>query len=90
VTIYAPDDDKVRMFSLPRWVIKAGEIVIENGEPRPVPDGVTLHVAPGYDPAVVPHIAAEFERWASFQFANYPLGRDEVLRPRVVGTETAP
>ncbi len=32
VTIYAPDDDKERMFALPRYVIKAGEVVVEDGE----------------------------------------------------------
>jgi formylmethanofuran dehydrogenase subunit A len=84
VTIYAPDDDKVRMFSLPRWVIKRGEVVVEDGEPRPGPEGATLHVTPGYDEAIVPHVAAEFERWSSFRFAHYPLQPDEVKLPRAV------
>jgi formylmethanofuran dehydrogenase subunit A len=83
-TIYSPDDDRVRMFSLPRWVIKAGEVVIDDGEPRVVPGGSTLHVAPGYDPAVVPHIAGEFERWSSLRFAHYAPDEAEVARPRPV------
>ena len=32
VTIYAPDDDRRRMFALPRYVIKGGEIVVDDGE----------------------------------------------------------
>ena len=32
VTIYAPDDDKERMFSLPRYLIKAGEVVLDDGD----------------------------------------------------------
>ena len=47
VTIYAPDDDKERMFALPRYVIKAGEIVLDDGELRAAPDGQTLHGRPG-------------------------------------------
>src|ERR1700736_2535077 len=34
VTIYTPSADKRAMFELPRFVIKAGEIVVEQGEIR--------------------------------------------------------
>ena len=74
VTIYAPDDDKERMFALPRYLIKAGEVVLDDGELRPSPDGRTLHVAPEFDPAIVPEIADWFERDSSIQFANFPVG----------------
>ena len=50
VTIYAPDDDKERMFALPRYLIKAGEVVLDDGELRAWPEGRTLHVAPEVDP----------------------------------------
>ena len=46
VAIYAPDPDKRRMFALPRYVLKAGAIVLDGGEPREIPDGKTLHSAP--------------------------------------------
>jgi formylmethanofuran dehydrogenase subunit A len=84
VTIYAPDDDKVRMFAFPRWVLKAGEIVVENGEPRPACDGSTLHVSPGFDPAIVAEIAGEFERWSSIRFANYVVRDEDVARGRLI------
>ncbi len=73
VTIYAPDDDRRRMFALPRWVIKGGEVVVENGELRLAPEGRTLCIAPGYDEAIVPEIRSWFERWASIRFANFPM-----------------
>ena len=38
VTIYAPDDDRRRMFALPRYVIKAGEVVVDDGELRSAPE----------------------------------------------------
>ena len=61
VTIYAPDDDKERMFSLPRYLIKAGEVVLDDGDIRAVPDGQTRSVAPGFDPAIVPELDAWFD-----------------------------
>lgn len=78
VTIYAPDDDKERMFSLPRYLIKSGQVVLDDGELRRVPEGHALHVAPEFDPAVVPDIAAWFARDSSIQFANYPVSDDDV------------
>ena len=45
ITIYAPDDDKRRMFALPRYVIKAGEVVVDDGELRAAPTG--SHAAGG-------------------------------------------
>ena len=50
------------MFQLPRYVIKAGRVIVEQGEIRETPSGETLHVAPSYDPADVPHIAEWFEQ----------------------------
>jgi formylmethanofuran dehydrogenase subunit A len=81
VTIYAPDGDKERMFSIPRFVIKAGEVVIDDGEIRASSLGHTLHVAPGYDHAMLTEIEDWFTRDYTIQFANYPVGPEDVSRP---------
>jgi formylmethanofuran dehydrogenase subunit A len=81
LTVYAPDDDKERMFSHPRYVIKAGEVVVDDGELRSAALGRTLHVDPGYDEAVVPRLREWFERDATIQFANYPVAPEEVANP---------
>jgi formylmethanofuran dehydrogenase subunit A len=47
--IYAPDSDRERMFTLPKYVIARGEIVIENGEFRAAPAGRLIRVEPAYD-----------------------------------------
>jgi len=73
VTIYAPDDDKERMFSLPRYLIKAGEIVLDDGTIRAVPEGQTRSVAPGFDEAIVPALRSWFARDSSIQFANFTV-----------------
>jgi formylmethanofuran dehydrogenase subunit A len=73
VTIYTPSADRKAMFELPRYVIKAGEVVVEQGEIRQDLYGRTLHVAPGYDEGMVPDIQEWFEEYYTIQFANYPV-----------------
>ena len=73
VTIYAPDPDRRRMFSLPRYVIKAGVLIVDDGELRSAPEGRTLHNAPEFDPAATADIAAWFSQAGSIQFANFPV-----------------
>ena len=49
ITIYTPDANAETMFEMPRYVIKAGEIIVEQGEIRQPVMGKTLFVAPEYD-----------------------------------------
>jgi formylmethanofuran dehydrogenase subunit A len=84
VAIYAPEDDKTRMFALPRYVFKAGELVLDDGELRAPTEGSTWHVLRGFDDAVVPEIKEWFDANASFQFANFPLQSDEFPTGREV------
>jgi formylmethanofuran dehydrogenase subunit A len=73
VTIYTPNENKETMFSLPRLVIKAGRVIVEQGEIREDAEGRTLHVTPDFDPGAVPDIEAWFEEHYTIQFANYPV-----------------
>jgi formylmethanofuran dehydrogenase subunit A len=73
VTIYTLDDDRERMFAMPRHVIKQGTIVLDDGAIRSTPEGQTLHFAPAYDPGVVPDIKAWFSQYSSIQFANFAV-----------------
>ncbi|MFM7150763.1 MAG: formylmethanofuran dehydrogenase subunit A [Gemmataceae bacterium] len=76
VTIYTPSADRRAMFELPRFVIKAGEIVVEQGEIRSECYGRTLHTRPAYDEGVVPDIKNWFESFYTIQFANYPVDEE--------------
>ncbi len=73
VSIYQPNEDLTQMFSIPRWVIKGGEVIVEDGEIRREVFGRTLHVAPSYDPACLDDIRQWFEAHYTIQFANYPV-----------------
>ena len=85
ITIYQPEDDIQRMFELPRYVIHAGEVVVEGGEIRQHSEGKLLHVAPSYDEACVPDIQAWFEQNYSIQFRNYPVDLSYLHEHEVVG-----
>ena len=51
ITIYARDADRSRMFATPRYVLKAGTLVVEEGQLRRAPQGRRHMVRPDYDPA---------------------------------------
>jgi formylmethanofuran dehydrogenase subunit A len=71
ITIYDEDDDKEKMFSTPRYVIKDGELIIEDHEFRTDHEGRLLHVAPDYDHSIEQVIQPFFEDFYTIRFANY-------------------
>jgi formylmethanofuran dehydrogenase subunit A len=78
ITIYSPNADRQAMFELPRFVIKAGQVLVEQGELRASAFGHTHHASPDYDHCVEPDIRAWFEDHYSVAWRNYPV-RDEHL-----------
>jgi formylmethanofuran dehydrogenase subunit A len=78
VTIYQPDDDIQRMFELPRYVIHAGEVVVDDGEILQHTDGRLLHVAPGFDEDCLHDIRAWFEENYTIRFRNYGIDPGEL------------
>jgi formylmethanofuran dehydrogenase subunit A len=73
ITIYTPHDNKQTMFELPRMVIKAGRVIVEQGDLREPPFGKTLHVSPSYDHDREVDIRSWFEKYYSIQWNNYPV-----------------
>lgn len=78
VTIYTPHENKQTMFELPRTVIKAGEVLVDQGEIRATPIGKTLHVAPDYDRDREADIQSWFEDSYSIRYRNYPVAASEL------------
>jgi formylmethanofuran dehydrogenase subunit A len=76
ITIYTPHENKETMFELPRYVIKSGRILVEEGDIREEHTGKLLHVAPSYDPAAEADISQWFEDCYSIRFRNYAVGND--------------
>jgi formylmethanofuran dehydrogenase subunit A len=79
VTVYSRGEDMATTFATPRYVVKSGELVVEEGQLRQAPAGRRLHVRPEYDEDVIPHVRDYFERFSSVGFRNYGIDslRDE-------------
>jgi formylmethanofuran dehydrogenase subunit A len=73
VTVYAREADISHMFATPRYVVKAGVLVVEEGQLRRAPRGARLSVAPGYDAAVERDIKAYFDKYSTVAFENYAV-----------------
>ena len=73
VTVYLPHENKELMFELPKYVIKSGVVVVEDGEIREPLIGKTLHVDPDYDKDIEGDISDWFEEYYSIRFRNYPV-----------------
>jgi formylmethanofuran dehydrogenase subunit A len=73
ITVYTPQPDKRAMFELPRYVFKAGELIVEHGEIRRVPYGPTWRHRPTYDPAIELDLKNWFPDHYSIEFANFAV-----------------
>lgn len=73
VTVYARDPDIARMFSTPRYVVKAGTLIVEEGQLRRAPRGRRLRLTPGYDHAVLRDLRKHFEAYSTVSFDNYAV-----------------
>jgi formylmethanofuran dehydrogenase subunit A len=88
VTIYENRENKEEMFSAPRYVIKDGELIIEDHEFRTDHAGRILHVAPEYDPAIERVIEPFFDDYYTIRFANYPVADRYIPHHQTVPTAT--
>jgi formylmethanofuran dehydrogenase subunit A len=67
-------------------VVKAGSIIVEEGQLRRAPAGQRLRLAPGYDDAFVRDLRKHFDAYSSVSFDNYPV-RDLPGAPMAVGRD---
>ncbi len=84
VTVYARDADVARMFATPRYVVKGGVLVVEEGQLRRAPAGRRLRLSPGYDAAVLRDVRRFFDTHGTVAFGNFPV-RDLRDAPLEIG-----
>jgi formylmethanofuran dehydrogenase subunit A len=85
IAIYNKQEDKEKMFASPRYVIKEGQILVEDGHIRQETFGRTLFVSPPYDPAVEKHIREYFDKYYTVDYENYPVALKHYLpRPQEI------
>src|SRR3954469_17336452 len=73
ITIYSKDNDIAKMFATPRYVLKTGELLVEEGQLRRAPRGRPLRLQPGFDEAVLPDLKRHFDAYSTVAFENYPV-----------------
>jgi len=84
VAIYPIRPDHGLLFSYPRYVLKGGAIVVEEGDVRNVVDGREFIVHPACDDAIEEYIRPLFEKVYTMSFANYPVEMERLRHPEVI------
>ena len=87
IVIYDKCADKEKMFSCPRYVIKEGQILVEEGHMCGATFGSTFYVAPEYDAEIEKDIRDFFARYYTIEFENYLVQIEHYLpRPQEIKT----
>jgi formylmethanofuran dehydrogenase subunit A len=73
IAIYTKRSSWKEMFSMPSIVLKAGEMICENGEFRSVPFGPLHSVSPSYDREWLPNYRSWFKQNYSIEFENFAI-----------------
>jgi formylmethanofuran dehydrogenase subunit A len=79
VTIYHDRADREDMFATPRYVIKAGQVVVEDGDLRRADEGLLHSTRAAFDDDVTGVLAPLFGDRYTVAFEHYPV-RDPALR----------
>jgi formylmethanofuran dehydrogenase subunit A len=83
VAIYNEKPDGELLFRYPRYVIKAGEIVVEEGDIRNPSDGREFIIRPSFDEAITDYLRPVFQQYYTMSFDNYPVELERVERAEV-------
>jgi formylmethanofuran dehydrogenase subunit A len=75
VTVYDKRDNIAEMFAMPRFVVKGGALVVEEGQLRRAPAGQRLYVQPQFDRAVESGLRRHFDQYSTVAFEHYPVGQ---------------
>jgi len=86
IAIYPEKPDDGLLFTYPRYVIKGGQIVVEEGEVRAVTEGREFIVHPECDETIEEYLRPLFEKVYTISFENYPVDLERLRRPDVRAT----
>ncbi len=84
VAIYNENPDvRAACSRYPRYVIKGGEVVVEEGEIRKIVEGREFLVQPAYDPSIEDFLRPLFQQYYTMSFDNYPVEMERIEHPEV-------
>jgi formylmethanofuran dehydrogenase subunit A len=72
------------MFTYPRYVLKGGKVVVEEGQVRALSEGRVFLVHPDFDPAIEEFIRPTFQKVYTLSFENYPTEMTRLKHPETV------
>lgn len=84
IAIYNENKDVAHMFAYPRYVIKGGEVVVEEGDLRRTVEGREFAVRPTYDEKIEDFLRPLFQQYYTMSFDNYPVEESRVHGLEVV------
>ncbi len=84
VAIYNASSDVAKMFSYPRYVLKRGDVVVEEGELRKSVEGRQFAVKPAYDETIEDYLRPLFQQHYTMSFENYPVASARIHGLQVV------
>jgi formylmethanofuran dehydrogenase subunit A len=85
LAIYPARPSEEFLFSYPRYVLKGGEIVVEEGEVRAVSEGREFVFKPSYDEQIEDYIRPLFQKTYTISFENYPVEMERIRGAEIVG-----
>jgi formylmethanofuran dehydrogenase subunit A len=83
VAIFNENKDVAQMFAHPRYVIKGGEVVLEEGEIRATVEGRGFVSRPTYDDKIEDFIRPLFQQYYTMSFDNYPVEMERIEHPEI-------
>jgi formylmethanofuran dehydrogenase subunit A len=90
ITIYQPHSDIAHMFSFPRYVIKGGNIVIDDGDIQGTPMGSTYVFDTGRDSGgLTSFLTKWFQNHYSISMNNYLVDHQQYIRQKDSVTSSA-
>ncbi len=78
VTVYVDHPDRERMFTTPKYVFKAGQMIVRDGRIIATPQGATHVSRVAYDPAIERTLDAYFERYMTVRRSNIMVSDAEI------------
>mgnify|MGYP001163317525 FL=1 len=78
IAVYVDDPDRQRMFTTPRYVFKAGEVIVRDGRVVATPRGDTHVVRADYDPAIEKTVDEYFERYMTVRRSSLEVADGEI------------
>jgi formylmethanofuran dehydrogenase subunit A len=83
VAIYHEKPDGELTFRYPRYVVKDGEIVVEEGDIRATSEGREFIVQPSYDGSIEDYLRPLFQEYYTMSFENYPVELERLDRVEI-------